>query len=354
MRKFGLQSRKSRICAALLVAAVLSGCGGKSASSERMMTMTRAETVAAAGAVAEELGYAEVEAVDVTAGNGAYTGLGGTEIQASTETARKLIRTIDLQVETQEFDALVEQMENQIAELGGYIESSSISGKRMSEDGRSRSASLTARIPNQKLDAFVSEVSEQGNVTRKSETTEDVTLQYTDVESRKKALETEQERLWVILEKADTLESVIALEERLSEIRYQLESYESRLRLYDNQVDYGTVNLSVSEVRVLTTVESDGIGTRIQKGFRQNATNLYEFVVDLVVWFVASLPILVPLGIVAVVLGGLLRKWLRKERAEAAKRKASELKTAFSEKKEKRENEQQEKNQKETAKKVEK
>lgn len=339
MKKFGLQSRKSRICAALLVAAVLSGCGGKSASSERMMTMTRAETVAAAGAVAEEFGYAEVAAANTTADNGA-SGLGGTEIQASTETARKLIRTIDLQVETQEFDALVEQIEDQIAELGGYIESSSISGKRMSEDGRSRSASLTVRIPNQKLDAFVSEVSEQGNVTRKSETTEDVTLQYTDVESRKKALETEQERLWVILEKADTLESVIALEERLSEIRYQLESYESRLRLYDNQVDYGTVNLSVSEVRVLTTVESDGIGTRIQKGFRQNVTNLYEFLVDLVVWFVTSLPILVPLGIVAVVLGGLLRKWLRKGKAEAAKRKASEIKTAFSEKKETRENEQ--------------
>lgn len=58
-------------------------------------------------------------------------------------------------------------------------------------------------------------VEDQANVTERSETTTDVTLQYSDLESRKKTLTTEQERIWALLEKADTLEAVIALEERL-------------------------------------------------------------------------------------------------------------------------------------------
>ena len=91
------------------------------------------------------------------------------------------------------------------------------------------------------------QVEDQANVTERSETATDVTLQYSDLESRKKTLTTEQERIWALLEKADTLEAVIALEERLSEIRYQLESMESQLKLYDNQVDYSTVSIHISE-----------------------------------------------------------------------------------------------------------
>ena len=62
---------------------------------------------------------------------------------------------------------------------------------------------------------------------------------------RKKSLEIEQERLWALLEKADSLDAVVALEARLSEIRYELESYTSQLRLYDNQVDYSTVSIYI-------------------------------------------------------------------------------------------------------------
>lgn len=94
----------------------------------------------------------------------------------------------------------------------------------------SRCSNLTARIPENKLDAFLTEVSGQGNVTYKNESVQDVTLQYTDITSRKKTLQMEQDRLWELLEKAESIDAVIALESRLSEVRYQLESIESQLR----------------------------------------------------------------------------------------------------------------------------
>lgn len=229
---------------------------------------------------------------------------------------RKLIRNITMQVETEEFDKMISGINAKLSEAGGYIEQSDISGTSLNYRGEPvpRYGNITARIPNDKLDRFVGAVSDSGNVTNKSESTQDVTLQYSDVESRKKSLEIEQERIWQFLEKAESIDTVITLEQRLSDIRYQLESMESQLRLYDNQVDYSTVSIYMREVKDLTPTAPDSIGTRIQKGFNRSLNNLGEAVTDLIVWLAVNSPILFVLAVIigAVVL--IVRRLSRKLR----------------------------------------
>lgn len=216
---------------------------------------------------------------------------------------RKLIRTAYLSVESTEFDALLANINQSVAALGGYLEQADISGSSISASINSRrDACLVARIPADKFDQFITQVGEHGNITSKSESTQDVTLQYSDVESRKKSLTIEQERIWALLEKADTLEAVIALESRLSEIRYQLESLESQLRLYDNQVDYSSVTLNISEVQVFTPTSPDSVLTRIEKGFNRNLKAVGSALVNFVVWFLSSIPVLVLLGVIIAII----------------------------------------------------
>ena len=90
--------------------------------------------------------------------------------------------------------------------------------------------------------------------------------------------------------------AVIALESRLSEIRYQLESFESQLRLYDNQVDYSTVELHISEVQSLTPTAPDNLGTRISKGFDRSLSRLADNTISLFVWVVSNSPYLILLA----------------------------------------------------------
>lgn len=228
--------------------------------------------------------------------------------------SRKLIRTVSLNVETTDFDNLLTTIQQSAATDGGYIEQSEISGTSISSGNtRKRFAFLMVRIPSAKLDGFLTQMSAKSNVMNRSENVQDVTLQYTDIESRKKSLTIEQERLWALLEKADTLEAVIALEERLSEIRYQLEGFESQLRTYDNQVDYSTVHISIQEVGVFTPTAPDSIGTRIQKGFVRNLERVATSLTDLLVWLISHLPALTVLA--AIVAGAriLVRKILRKK-----------------------------------------
>lgn len=247
------------------------------------------------------------------AGETVNTSANGTE-DTPLPAGRKLIRNAELDVETDSFDSLISGIHSRISELGGYVEQSSSSGRRTSHQNMPvpRSASITARIPSAKLDQFITTVEDAGNVINKVETTEDVTLKYSDIESRKKSLTIEQDRIWELLEKADTLESVIALEERLSEIRYQLESMESQLRLYDNQVDYSTVTLRIEEVTVYTPTTPESPGQRIRNGFARNLERMSAFFVNLFIAFAAGSPIWAPIACVillAVFLGrGKMRK----------------------------------------------
>lgn len=217
---------------------------------------------------------------------------------------RKLIRTADLSVETDQFDQLIQTVNQQVTSLGGYIENSSVNGGQMlyNHEKASHYASITARIPQEKLDSFITMVEQNGNVTSRDESTTDVTLQYSDLESKKKSLAIEQDRIWALLEKADSLDSVIALEKRLSEIRYELESMESQLRLYDNQVDYSTVNLSIQEVKTFTPTSPESIGDRIQSGLSRNVRGLLDFITNFFIFVVTASPIWLPLLILIIII----------------------------------------------------
>lgn len=314
--------RKVFYCvAAFLLAAVLglSACGaGAKRSSTTAMATAAYEGIpqeAGAGAMNDEA------MMEVTAEKADLSDT--TSVSMPVPAGRKLIRNVNLSVETDEFDQLLKTLTARVGELGGYIEQSDISGNSLNHQNEriARYATLTVRVPISQLDGFVATVETSGNVTGKSENTQDVTLQYSDLESRKKSLTVEQDRIWALLEKADTLESVIVLEERLSEIRYQLESMESQLRLYDNQVDYSTVYLHINEIidaTGFTPTEPLGINQRISSGFSKNLTAVSHGLTGLFIGLVTSSPFWLPL---ALVIGG---AWFITQSRKRKKRKADE------------------------------
>ena len=276
-----MKKRLSVCMIILLIISLLTACGG--ASKDSVMVAETAAAYAPAAVYTEEA-------------KATGSALGGINATAPIiEPNRKLIRTVHLDVETYDFETLMKKLEEHISALGGYVEQSEISGNSIQNDYSRRRAYLAVRVPSTNLDQFVSSVEADGNVTNRSENTNDVTIQYSDLESRKKSLTIEQDRIWALLEKADTLEAVIALEERLSEIRYELESMESRLRLYDNQVEYSTVHVNVQEVKIYTPTVPLTFTERITKGFSENIDNMKDFLTDLAVLVIASIPIWAPI-----------------------------------------------------------
>ncbi|MDF2609267.1 MAG: putative secreted protein [Lachnospiraceae bacterium] len=230
----------------------------------------------------------------------------------------KIIRRINMEVETKEFDVLIETIDTQIKELGGYIESSNISGKRYYNSDNLRSSNMIVRVPKDKLDYFVNTVNDIANVVQKREDTDNVTFQYSDIESHKKALEIEQERLLALLEKAESVEDIIALETRLSNVRYEINNYESQLRIYDNQVEYSSITMNIQEVERMsaTAEEKDNVWDRIKVGFGDSVYNISEGIKDLIVWFAVNILYLMIWVIVIGVAALIVRKALGKRKSQ--------------------------------------
>jgi hypothetical protein len=228
----------------------------------------------------------------------------------------KIIRRVFMDVETQEFDTLISSIDTKINQLGGYIQSSEISGRRYYYSDDLRYGNIIARVPKNKLNEFINTVKKEANVISKQEQTENVTLEYVDTESRKKALEIEQERLLSLLEKVETLEDIITLETRLSSVRYELQSYETKLRTLDNLVDYSTVTLSIQEVEHMSpAVETERtVWNRIQTGFGNTMFQLSEGLKNFFVWFVVTLPYLIIWALIITAVALIFNKYLRKKK----------------------------------------
>jgi len=237
---------------------------------------------------------------------------------------RKLIRKADLSIETKTYDRFIAALEAQIGTYGGYVQSGEARG---SADRGSRWANYTVRIPADRYDSFLAQVSELGTVTHKSENVQDVTMAYTDVESRIRALEAEYETLLSILEKCTELKDVITVQSRITEVNYQLDSHKSQIRQYDNLISYCTVYLNVSEVeRVTVPVEEKTLGQRISESLADNCADIVEDAEDFAVWFVSSLPYF---GIWIVIIGGVVVLAValgRRSRRKLYERRAAEKK----------------------------
>ncbi|MHB8130569.1 MAG: DUF4349 domain-containing protein [Mobilitalea sp.] len=308
----------------LIMMLVVSACAKSSKDGSKSDNSTGSDYDMGAPAAEPELAYDSstdsANEEDKAEANGdAKGGVSNTSVINTDETPAqaldKIIRRFMLEVETQEFDSLITKIDSEIGRLGGYVENSKISGKPIYYNNEARYGSIVVRIPRDKVDEFVSVVEEEANVVNNQESTENVTLQYTDMESRKKSLEIEQERLFVLLEKAVTLENVITLESRLSEIRYELQSYETQLRTYDNLVEYSTVTLSIQEVERMTPVieEKQSVGDRIKNGFNDSIYDLSEGFKNFFVWFVVNIPYLLIWAVIIIVTVIVIRRYFKKK-----------------------------------------
>lgn len=315
----------------LLLMSGLAACGaGASKSAYVSETMAAAsggmyrEEAAAEEAVADSAANMKMNRVAALQESG-DTGADSTDADGQVDTSeipdsRKLIRNVDLSFETTDFDTFVQDIQSKTTALGGYIESSDLSGNAYTD--RHRYAYFTLRIPKPQVDTFLSFAEGEANLTRKYENTQDITLQYYDTESRKKALQSEYDRLLELIAKAESVDAVIAIEQRLSEIRYQLDSFESDLRRYDNQVDYSTITVNVSETTVLTASEKSGFWSRVQANLESNLEDLCDAAIGLLIWFLSSLPVLLALAILFFIIYRIVKAIRSRRKARKAAKNA--------------------------------
>ena len=292
----------SRVSAALLAAVLLAGCGSISSKSGDGGYYSVNEAASADAAYDSAAGAANSSIVPE-------------ELPDSTdETSQKIIYNADINMESTDFDAARDTLLAAVDDCGAWMEYSSLSGDAKDHD---RYAYYTVRVPVENYRTFLAAVSEAGSVLDLSETAENITSSYIDVQARLSALEAQRDRLNELADQAETTADLLEIESQLSDVQYQLENYTRQLRSMDQQITYSTVDIYLREVAVLTPTGVTFI-ERIADAFADGWRGFVVFLQGFVLAVIYLWPVLLVVGII-VALAVILTKRRRKNHPKPVK-----------------------------------
>jgi len=232
------------------------------------------------------------------------------------DASRKIIYTADVSMESEQFDETIAAIRDLIDRTGGYVSSTSQRGN--AADG-SRRGNYTIRIPSQRYSEFLDGLKGAGNVFSIYEYTDDITTQYVDVQARISTLEGQRDRLLELSAEAEDIETLLAIETKLGDVQYQLESYIAQMRTLDNQVNYSTVTVSLSEVGKVS--EGVTFGGRLIAAFSGSWDDFVYGLQDFIIWLIYAFPTLVILALIGWVLVLIIRRRRKKHPEKMTVRK---------------------------------
>lgn len=298
----------------------LSACG---AAANQGAAYTESYAVEAPAAAPAEAYYEEMDFGGLSA-SGSTNSAEAPEHRDADINPEKIIYSGSATVETTEFETAVEGLAALVHKYGGFIEQSSVNGSNYYSISRgyaaSRSAYYTIRIPSESFNSIMNELSTLGNVPYSHVYTTNITSEYYDTAARLKSYQVQEETLLALLEKAESIEDVLAVQTELSNVRYRIESLQSTIKNWDRQVSYSAIDVSIDEVREYTPEASISYGKRLSNAFRSGITGFWDFLKDTLIWFAESLPALVILALVVFFGTKGIKKSIKKRREKKAEK----------------------------------
>ncbi|MCA1843177.1 MAG: DUF4349 domain-containing protein [Actinobacteria bacterium] len=124
------------------------------------------------------------------------------------------------------------------AAVGGWVQASQTGGDQ---------ATVTLQVPSEKLEGVIGQIRGLGKVTTESESGDDVTAEYVDLQARIANWQAQEAVFVGLMAKAKTVPETIQIQQQLSTIQEQIEQLQGRQKYLDGHTSYSTVNLTLLE-----------------------------------------------------------------------------------------------------------
>jgi Domain of unknown function (DUF4349)/Putative zinc-finger len=225
-----------------------------------------------------------------------------------------IVRTAELSVITKEFDKSRASLEAILNRHRGYLGQLQAGGNT----GSGRTLTATLRVPADQLDAALNEVKTLGRVVSESQSGEDVTSQYVDLQARlANARNTEARLIDLLRNRTGRLSDVLDAERELDRVRGEIEQMEAERKSMASQVSYATLNATISEdyqaqLQVVPPSTSTRLGNAAVEGYR----SMVDGVVSLILFLLSSWPSLLLWGTILFFPARMVWKRLRRSFAE--------------------------------------
>jgi Domain of unknown function (DUF4349) len=220
---------------------------------------------------------------------------------------RMIIKNGSLSIEIDKYDDAEGKINDIVKKYNGFIANS----KSTTNSSGNKSGTITVKVPADKYDALISDVTKIGKVMNQNIQANDVTEEYVDLESRLKTQKELEQRLIKLLnEKATRLTEVIEVEEKLASVRQKIESFEGKMKLIKSQSDMSTLTISVYEPSMISTSSGGGFFYELGQAIKKGLSGFTNVLAVSITFIIAIIPLL---GF-ALIIFWVIRKIIRKRR----------------------------------------
>lgn len=215
---------------------------------------------------------------------------------------RKIIYTGRVDLVTENFPVAEKNLLALVQAQGGYIANADVGGVT----GSQRRGSWTVRVPVDRYQPFIDGASKLGEQQTVHSDSQDVGMEYYDLEARITAKLQEEKRLLKHLdESTGKLDDILGVERELSRVRSEVEQMQGRIRYLANMTALSTVTVTLVEIQKFVPQAAPGFAARVQRSFEGSVANLTDFLEGVAILAVVVFPwlvIIVPMLTIAVLL----------------------------------------------------
>lgn len=231
----------------------------------------------------------------------------GSPAAADSSRTEKIIRNAVMMISTPDFDADLLTVRNAVAAQNGLISSS---GTEQNPAG-SRRASLNVRIPAESLDPFLENVgSLSGRIIRKEINSENVTEPYYDIRARLDNAVIRRDKLREMAHRTENVNDLLQIENSLSDAQSSVDDLTGRIDGLEDRIAYSTVSITLTEETPAQSVrQTDGsFLNRLRNGMELSFRTVWQFLQNMCLFLLMSLPWLAALGVIISVTLLIIRK----------------------------------------------
>lgn len=232
---------------------------------------------------------------------------------------RKIIRSANLTIEVENFDAAFSNIESIILGIG-IIQETNINTERYYVDNEQKlikSGTIVLRVDKSKFDSVIGKLKGIGDVFNYTTNGQDVTDKYVDVESRLRLLRMEQSKLEAYLAKLDDLDKIFRTESRLTDIRFEIEGLTGNLNKLNSLIELSTITVSMNEKRPGYNPKPPTYGEKLLNSLKGSLLEIVDLLGNLLIFIVGALPVLIVLGLF-ILLGLFIYRRIPKKRNNLA------------------------------------
>ncbi len=164
---------------------------------------------------------------------------------------RKIVRNATLELQVENVLAAVQQIDDAATAAGGFVSSSNVFVDSQDDGGdevqRTQTAAVTIRVP---ADAYSTVMSKLRGIAKEtvseSSDASEVTEEYTDLQARLRNVEATEQRYLELLGKAASIDEILTVQDRLNQVRLEIEQVTGRINVLNNLTDFATITVQLS------------------------------------------------------------------------------------------------------------